>query len=90
MRPLPSVSSLIEKLPGTGERFGGDSATHHPGELRGAQQNIAEQRELLRDAQAKLRDAFANISAEALAKNNEAFLTLARERFSALSAEAMV
>ena len=57
-------------------------------ELRGAQQNLGEQRELLRDAQAKLRDAFANVSAEALAKNNEAFLTLARERFAALSAEA--
>jgi len=57
-------------------------------ELRGAQQNLVEQRKLLEDAQSKLRDAFASVSAEALAKNNEAFLHLARERFSALSAEA--
>jgi DNA recombination protein RmuC len=57
-------------------------------ELRAAQQNLTEQRDLLRDAQAKLREAFASVSAEALAKNNEAFLTLARERFAALSAEA--
>ena len=57
-------------------------------ELRSAQQNLAEQRKLLDDAQSKLRDAFASVSAEALAKNNEAFLHLARERFAALSAEA--
>jgi DNA recombination protein RmuC len=57
-------------------------------QLTAAQQNIAEQRELLRDAQAKLREAFASVSAEALAKNNEAFLQLARERFNALSVEA--
>ena len=57
-------------------------------ELRSAQQNLLEQRRLLEDAQSKLRDAFASVSAEALAKNNEAFLQLARERFSALSAEA--
>lgn len=57
-------------------------------QLQAAQQNIAEQRRLLDDAHAKLRDAFANVSAETLAKNNEAFLTLARERFAALSQEA--
>lgn len=57
-------------------------------QLRATHQNLIEQRELLRDAQAKLRDAFASVSAEALARNNEAFLHLARERFAALSAEA--
>ena len=57
-------------------------------QLGAAQQNLAEQRELLRDAQAKLREAFASVSAEALSKNNEAFLQLAKERFAALSAEA--
>lgn len=57
-------------------------------ELRGAQQNLAEQRKLLEDAQLKLRDAFASVSAEALAKNNEAFLHLARQKFAALTVEA--
>ena len=55
-------------------------------ELRGAQQNLAEQHQLLEDAQTKLRDAFASVSADALAKNSETFLQLARERFAALSA----
>jgi len=57
-------------------------------ELNAAEQNLIEQRRLLEDAHAKLREAFASVSAEALAKNNEAFLQLARERFAALSAEA--
>lgn len=57
-------------------------------ELRSAEQNLIEQRKLLDDAQSKLKDTFASVSAEALAKNNETFLHLARERFSALSAEA--
>ncbi|MCC7350944.1 MAG: DNA recombination protein RmuC [Phycisphaerales bacterium] len=57
-------------------------------QLQSAQQNIAEQKRLLDDAQVKLREAFAHVSAEALAKNNEAFLALARERFSAQSKEA--
>ena len=57
-------------------------------ELRASEQNLAEQRRLLEEAQAKLREAFAAVSAEALAKNNEAFLHLARERFAVLSAEA--
>jgi DNA recombination protein RmuC len=56
--------------------------------LQSAQQNIAEQKRLLDEAQIKLREAFAHVSAEALAKNNEAFLALARERFSAQSTEA--
>lgn len=53
-----------------------------------AQQNLAEQRKLLDEAQVKLRDAFAYVSAEALAKNNEQFLALARQKFAALSSEA--
>lgn len=57
-------------------------------QLQAAQQNITDQRRLLDEAHAKLRDAFANVSAESLAKNNEAFLTLAKERFSTLSQEA--
>lgn len=57
-------------------------------ELRAAEGNFAEQKKLLDDAQAKLREAFAGVSAEALAKNNEAFLQLAKERFAALSTEA--
>ncbi|HEV7301757.1 MAG TPA: DNA recombination protein RmuC [Tepidisphaeraceae bacterium] len=56
--------------------------------LRAAEDNIAEQRKLLDDAQAKLRDAFASVSTEALAKNNQAFLDLAKERFATLSQEA--
>jgi DNA recombination protein RmuC len=57
-------------------------------QLQAAQQNLAEQRNLLDDAHAKLKDAFATVSAETLAKNNEAFLTLAKERFATLSQEA--
>lgn len=57
-------------------------------ELKAAQANLVEQKRLLDDAQAKLRDAFASVSAEALARNNEAFLQLAKERFATLSTEA--
>lgn len=57
-------------------------------ELHGAQQNLADQRALLTDAQEKLRESFSHLSAEALAKNNEAFLHLARQRFESLSKEA--
>lgn len=57
-------------------------------EVRAAEQNLLEQRKLLDDAQGKLREAFAGVSAEALAKNNEAFLQLAGSRFATLSTEA--
>jgi DNA recombination protein RmuC len=53
-----------------------------------AQQNLLEQRKLLEDAQHQLRQAFASASAEALTRNNETFLQLARERFATISAEA--
>src|SRR4051812_16580672 len=42
-------------------------------QLAAAQQNLTEQRKLLDDAHAQLKQAFASVSAEALAKNNEAF-----------------
>jgi DNA recombination protein RmuC len=51
-------------------------------------QELAQQRALLDDAQSKLREAFASLSADALAKNNEAFLNLAKEKFNTLTAEA--
>jgi DNA recombination protein RmuC len=53
-----------------------------------AQQQLAEQRRLLDDAESTLRGAFASLSSEALQKNNEAFLELARQRFSTLATEA--
>jgi DNA recombination protein RmuC len=40
------------------------------------------------EGEIKLREAFASLSADALAKNNEAFLNLAKEKFAALSNEA--
>src|SRR5512145_1991108 len=64
------------------------SAAALSAQLEAARANLAEQKKLLDDAQAQLREAFASVSAEALAKNNEAFLHLAKERFNALSAEA--
>src|SRR5689334_6823333 len=57
-------------------------------QLRAADEKCAEQRKLLAEAQEKFRDTFASLSADALAKNNEAFLQLAKEKFTTLSAEA--
>ncbi len=57
-------------------------------QLRAAEQKCADQKQLLDQAHEKLRDAFAAVSQEALAKNNEAFLTLAKERFAAAQTEA--
>lgn len=57
-------------------------------QLEAAGQNLLEQRKLLDDANEQLKQAFASVSAEALAKNNLAFLQLAKERFATLSTEA--
>lgn len=57
-------------------------------ELKGAQQNLDEQKQMLDAAQVKLRESFSHLSSEALAKNNEAFLHLARQRFDSLAKEA--
>lgn len=57
-------------------------------QLEAAQRGLLEQRKLLDQAQVQLREAFASVSAEALAKNNEAFLQLARERFATITTEA--
>ncbi|MGD0140015.1 MAG: DNA recombination protein RmuC [Tepidisphaeraceae bacterium] len=54
-----------------------------------AERNLVEQRELISHAQEQLRLAFSSASAEALARNNEAFLHLAKERFATISAEAV-
>ena len=54
-----------------------------------AEKNLLDQRNLLDGAQHQLRLAFASASAEALSRNNEAFLQLAKERFATISAEAV-
>jgi DNA recombination protein RmuC len=57
-------------------------------QLEAERQRIAEQRKMLDEAQLALRDTFASLSADALARNNEAFLQLAGQRFATLSTEA--
>jgi len=52
------------------------------------EKHLAEQEALLGDAKTKLSDAFASLAAEALAKNNTGFLTLAEEKFKALKSDA--
>jgi DNA recombination protein RmuC len=59
-------------------------------QLDSARQNLLEQRKLLDDANAQLSQSFATVSAEALAKNNEAFLQLAKERFATISTEGIL
>ena len=44
-------------------------------------EHFAEQKRLLSEAEARLKDAFAGVSQEALARNNAAFLDLAKSRF---------
>lgn len=56
--------------------------------LQASEQNLVEQRQMLADAETKLREAFASLSSDALQKNNEAFLNLAKEKFTTLSTEA--
>jgi DNA recombination protein RmuC len=71
-----------------GERRSREQLIAMSARLAAAQENVAEQRQLLDRAHEQLSQSFASVSAEALAKNNEAFLSLARERFNTLSAEA--
>jgi DNA recombination protein RmuC len=57
-------------------------------QLEAERQKLVEQRKLVEEAQTALREAFASLSADALARNNEAFLQLAGQRFATLSTEA--
>ncbi|HWP41318.1 MAG TPA: DNA recombination protein RmuC [Tepidisphaeraceae bacterium] len=57
--------------------------------LGAREQELLRQQALLDTAEARLREAFASLSSDALQRNNEAFLHLAREKFAALSAEAV-
>jgi DNA recombination protein RmuC len=50
--------------------------------------DLLEERERFKKSQEQLRDAFANLSSEALKKNADSFLQLAKERFEAIQAEA--
>jgi DNA recombination protein RmuC len=59
-------------------------------ELNAARNASAEKLALIHTAEAKLRDAFGALSAEALKSNNEAFLHLARTSFSELQRSATV
>jgi DNA recombination protein RmuC len=56
--------------------------------LQVSEKNVAEQRDLLVNAEGKLREAFAALSAETLSKASEQFLNLAETRFAKLSAQA--
>jgi len=56
--------------------------------LRAAQQNITEQKQLLDQAQLKLKDAFASVSQEALAQSTTQFLELAKAKFDTMTTEA--
>jgi DNA recombination protein RmuC len=56
-------------------------------ELTSERKHIAEQQKLLDDAQAKLRDAFRSLAAEALNSNNSAFLTLAEQKLTVIKTE---
>lgn len=71
-----------------GERKSREQLIGMSARLAAAQENVAEQRQLLERAHEQLAQSFATVSAEALAKNNEAFLQLAKQRFNTLSAEA--
>jgi len=60
-------------------------------EARGEElrRGIDEQRVILREAQSALTDAFKSLAADALSRNNDQFLALARENLSALEARAL-
>lgn len=57
-------------------------------ELEASRTNINEQKQLLDDANAKMTQAFATVSQEALAKGSAAFLEMAKAKFETMGAEA--
>src|SRR5579862_7169028 len=77
-RQLESEKTQTQTLRDTISQLQGELAMARS-QFESARQNIAEQRKLLEDAQHQLRQAFATASSEALARNNEVFLQLARE-----------
>lgn len=75
--------SLREKLSRTeGERAAAQAR------LEESNRNLAAQQELLENAKARLTDTFKSLAADALAQSNKGFLTLAEQKFKALSDEA--
>ena len=52
-----------------------------------AEKNLEEQKQLLTEAKEKLSDAFKSLAADALSNNSKGFLTLAEQKFKALSDE---
>lgn len=56
--------------------------------LEESNRNLAEQKVLLEDAKTRLTDTFKSLAADALAQSNKGFLTLAEQKFKALSDEA--
>jgi DNA recombination protein RmuC len=87
LQQLDAEKAQTQSLRDTLAQAQGDLAAART-QFQAAQQNLLEQRKSLDDAQVQLRHAFASVSADALARNNEAFLQLARERFATISAEA--
>lgn len=57
-------------------------------ELDGERASVASQKKLLAEAEAKFKDVFATVGAEALGKNSQSFLELAKQRFETMSKEA--
>ncbi|MBI4536785.1 MAG: DNA recombination protein RmuC [candidate division NC10 bacterium] len=57
-------------------------------ELEAARLRVEEERRTLEDARARLSDAFKALAGDALTKSNDAFLTLAKESFDRIMAEA--
>lgn len=80
---LEDAGVLRERLQGEAElRVAAET------QLKEAMKNLDEQKRLLDEARTKLADAFSALSAEALSKNNDAFLKLAKGTFEKLQAEA--
>ncbi|HEX8339706.1 MAG TPA: DNA recombination protein RmuC [Tepidisphaeraceae bacterium] len=58
-------------------------------EVAAERQNVAQQRTLLDDARARLRESFAELSVEALRRNSAQFFEAAEQRFGALQSQAV-